>query len=161
MSSQWSHKNIPHKGWRCVDVIDLRPNDEPVELVNYATCEMCGHEQIRFVHVLEHDNVDGQLSVGCVCAEKMLDDFVGPRDRESRLKNKATRKRNWLKLKWKTSRKGNPYLKKDGMLLSVFPNKLQPGRWSFGIDDDFFNGKCESEDAAKLALFEKYWERLQ
>ncbi|MFH2002952.1 MAG: hypothetical protein ABIK28_25015, partial [Planctomycetota bacterium] len=95
MSRRWSQKEIPHKGWRCVDVIDLRPNDEPVELVDYAICEMCGHERIRFVHVMEHDDVDGQLLVGCVCAEKMLEDYVGPQHRESRLKNKATRKRNW------------------------------------------------------------------
>ncbi len=161
MSYQWNQENIPHKGWRCVDVIDLRPNNEPVELVNYATCEMCGHEKIRYVHVMEHDNFEGQLDAGCVCAEKMLDDYVGPRERERRLKNKAARKRNWLQLQWKTSRNGNSYIKKDGMVLTVFPNKFRPGRWSFGIDGEFFNGKYESEDAAKLALFEEYWNRLE
>ena len=160
MAHLWNQSGVPHRGWRCVDVIDLRPNDEPVESVDYATCEMCGHEQIRFVHIMEHDEYDGRLSAGCICAEKMLGDSAGPKQREQRLRNKATRKRNWLSLKWKVSKKGNPWLKKDGMVLTVFADTFRHGYWGYGIDGAFSKGKYASEDAAKLALFEAYWDTL-
>ena len=90
----------------------------------------------------------------------MLSDYVNPKKREQRLRNKATRKKNWLTLKWKRSKKGNAYIKKDGKVLVVFPNQFRPGFWGYGIDGDFSSGKYESEDAAKLALFEAYWELL-
>lgn len=52
--NRWSSAGIPHKGWTCVDVIDLRANGEQPEDTDYATCQMCGNEKIRFVHVMQH-----------------------------------------------------------------------------------------------------------
>ena len=100
------------------------------------------------------------MNVGCVCAEHMSNDYVNPKAREKRLKNKATRKRNWLSLKWKKSRKGNSYLEKDGMILTVFPNRYKPGYWKCGIDDEFSSDYYSTEDSAKLALFEQYWKKI-
>ena len=160
MANIWDKPNIPRKGWRCTNVIDLRPDDEPIDKDEYATCELCGNYPIRFVHVMEHDDYDGPMNVGCVCAEHISNDYVNPKARETRLKNKAARKRNWLSLKWKTSRKENPYLKKDGMILTVFPNKYKPGYWKYIIDGDFSRDSYPTEEAAKLALFEQYWENL-
>ena len=121
---------------------------------------MCGNHPIRYVHVMEHDDYEDQMNVGCVCAEHMSDDYLNPKSREKRLRNRAARRRNWLALKWKTSRKGNPYLKKDGMILTVFPDQFREGMWGFGVDGDFSAEKYDSQDAAKLALFEEYFERL-
>ena len=45
--NKWSEKGIPHKGWVCVYVEDL---EEP-EFV----CEMCGQEEIRYVHYMKHE----------------------------------------------------------------------------------------------------------
>lgn len=39
--SRWNQLGVPHKGWVCVDVIDLRANGESEAEANYATCEMC------------------------------------------------------------------------------------------------------------------------
>lgn len=160
MTNTWDRPNTPRKGWRCVDVIDVCPDDEQFTVREYETCEMCGNHPIRYVHVMEHDDYEEELRVGCVCAEHMTDDYVNPKARETRLRNKAQRKRNWLSLKWKTSKKGNPYLKKDGMILTIFPDKFKDGHWGYGIDGEFSSKKYPSQESAKLALFEKYWDNL-
>lgn len=136
MINTWDKPNVPRKGWRCVDVIDIRPDNGRTNDDDYETCEMCGNHPIRFVHLMQHDDYDGEMRVGCVCAEHMSDDYTHPRARETRLKNKAARRRNWLSLRWKMSKKGNPYLKKDGLILSIFPSRIKPGFWGYGVDKE-------------------------
>lgn len=156
MSGLWDVTGIPHKGWVCVDVTDLEPEDER----EYASCEMCGKERIRYVHTMTHDD-HGDLDVGCVCAEKMSDDYVNPKRQEQKLRNRAARKAKWLKRKWRTSAKGNSFINADGHNLVVFPNKFDPEKWSFGIDRNFSRRKYASEAAAKLAMFDEFWKILQ
>jgi hypothetical protein len=62
----WNKPDIPHKGWTCSDVFDVRANDEPPDEVNYETCEMCGNERIRFVHLMRHSEGDFHI---VVCSE--------------------------------------------------------------------------------------------
>ena len=57
---KWSQPNIPHKGWRCVDIEDSG------ELS--STCQMCESQQIRFIHYMEHKDYSDSLAVGCYCA---------------------------------------------------------------------------------------------
>jgi hypothetical protein len=57
-----------------VDVVDLRADGEPADETDYATCQMCGNEKIRYVHIMEHPDLEENFEVGCVCAEKMSDD---------------------------------------------------------------------------------------
>ncbi|MEX2212804.1 MAG: hypothetical protein WD768_01665 [Phycisphaeraceae bacterium] len=159
MGNLWDKPGVPHKGWTCIDVIDRRADGLPVEESDYATCEMCGHEQIRFVHIMEHDEY-GQLEVGCVCAQKMSNDYVNPRHRETKLKNRAARKTKWLKRKWRTSAKGNSFVNAEGHNLVVFPAKFKPGRWSFGIDGDFSRATFATESEAKLAMFDEFWQLI-
>jgi hypothetical protein len=33
-----------------VDVVDLRADGESADETDYATCQMCGNEKIRYVH---------------------------------------------------------------------------------------------------------------
>jgi len=80
----------------CVDVVDLRSDGESAEETNYATCQMCGNEKIRYVHFMEHPDLEEQFDVGCVCAEKMSGDYTGPKVRENRLRNRAVRRTRWL-----------------------------------------------------------------
>lgn len=159
--SLWSQSGVPHRGWQCIDVIDLRPHGQRAEDTVYAACEMCGNEPIRFVHVMRHDDYAGQLEVGCVCAEKMSDDYIGPRRREAELRNKAARKSKWLSRKWRTSAKGNHFLNVDGCNLVVFPNKFRPGKWGYGIDGEFSRDAFDFQEEAKLALFEEFRELTQ
>ena len=129
--NRWSSAGIPHKGWTCVDVIDLRANGEQPEDTDYATCQMCGNEKIRFVHVMQHPGLIVDLEVGCVCAEKMTDDYVGPKRRETKLRNRATRRIRWLKRTWRKSAKGNSFLNLEGYNLVVYPTKTD--RWGYRI----------------------------
>jgi len=156
MSNLWDQPGVPHKGWRCIDVIDIRADGSSADETDYATCQMCGNERIRYVHIMEHDEFD-RLEVGCICAEKMSGDYVNPRQTEAVLRNRAGRKAKWLKRKWRRSAKGNAFINAEGHNLVVFPAKFKPGRWSFGIDGDFSRQTFASEDAAKLAMFDRFW----
>ena len=78
--SRWDQPGVPHKGWHCLDVVDLRADGGPADETDYATCQMCGNEKIRYVHIMEHPDLDENFEVGCVCAEKMSDDYEGRMD---------------------------------------------------------------------------------
>jgi hypothetical protein len=61
VSREWKSMDqpgVPHKGWHCVDVVDLRADGEPADETDYATCQMCGNEKIRYVHIMEHPDLD-------------------------------------------------------------------------------------------------------
>lgn len=107
MANLWKIEDIPHKGWELEDVIDIK-NDGQSE---YETCMMCRNEKIRYVHVVSHPDVEGSFRVGCVCAEKMKNDYVNPKLREKQLRNKANRRRSWIDKSWNISKNGNYYLK--------------------------------------------------
>jgi hypothetical protein len=51
--------------------------------------------------------------VGCQCAEKLTGDYENPQRREKELKNRTTRRTNFLKRTWKISAKGNEYINVD------------------------------------------------
>ena len=78
--NRWDQPGVPHKGWHCVDVVDLRADGESADETDYATCQMCCNEKIRYVHIMEHPDLDENFEVGCVCAEKMSDDYEGRMD---------------------------------------------------------------------------------
>ena len=99
--NRWDQPGVPHKGWHCVDVVDLRADGEPADETDYATCQMCGNEKIRYVHIMEHPDLDETFDVGCVCAEKMSGDYEGPKRREAKLRNRAARRTRWLQRKWR------------------------------------------------------------
>lgn len=166
MTRLWDQPGVPHKGWRCIDVVDNRPGDVgPGDDVTegYPTCEMCGQERIRFVHLMEHPDFPQQLDVGCFCAEKMEGDYTGPRRREATLRSKAARRAKWLTRRWNESAKGNRFLRIEGFVLTVFRDSRRPGHWKCSIQEPgsdkaiFGTQSHPSEDAARLALFEKFW----
>jgi hypothetical protein len=81
----WAKKGVPHKGW-----IDLYVTDHEDQTF---TCEMCKTALVRYVHTMEHPDYPEQLQVGCVCAENMSDDYVGPKRREDEVRNAAKRRK--------------------------------------------------------------------
>lgn len=109
---EWTKTGIPHKGWTCIDVVDLAEESEAGEEITYEQCEMCGNERIRFVHIMRHPDFSEELHVGCVCAEKMTDDYVNPRKCETELKNKAMRRHNFNKQEWWFNSAKHTYIKK-------------------------------------------------
>jgi hypothetical protein len=119
---------------------------------------MCETQEIRYAHAMTHRDYAGELHVGCVCAEKMEDDYTGPRLREKALRSAAGRKKRWLSRKWKTSARGNAYLNTDGFNITVYANG--DGSWGGRIEEQGTGRTIASrrryptEDAAKLAAFD-------
>jgi hypothetical protein len=157
--NRWDVAGVPHKGWACIDVVDLRGDGTRADETSYETCQMCGNEKIRFVHVMAHADVDEPYRVGCICAEKMSGDYQGPRRREGRLRNRAVRRSRWLDRRWRVSAKGNPFLNIEGHNLGVY--KTKAGRWGYRIGNRFGQRTYAALDEAKLALFDDFWAMTQ
>jgi len=149
VTGKWSLAGVPHKGWSCVGVDDLETPS--------AICEMCEAQEIRYVHQMTHPDYHGVLGVGCVCAEHMEDDYVGPRERERRVRSEAQRRRNWLRRKWRISAAGNVFLNTDGLNIAVYQ---KGGGWSGRIMERASLKSVESRriypsiDTAKLGMFD-------
>ena len=86
-------------GWRCADVIDVRAEEPDVPL---ETCDICGCSKVRYVHIMEHPDTGLSLSVGCICAGVMEGDIFGARERERQMKNRASRRRTFVRKPWET-----------------------------------------------------------
>lgn len=122
---------------------------------------MCEVREIRFVHYMQHPAYADILGCGCVCAERMEEDYTAPRERERVLRNAAGRKRRWLSRAWRTSSKGNPYINADGYNVVIFPlTGTASGNWGFRVtnrstDDSVQSRKpYPSADSAKLKAFD-------
>lgn len=105
--ARWEREGIPHKGWKEIGIEDLGEDLEFGDDVEYEQCEMCGQEKIRYVHILQHSDFNGELRVGCVCAEHMTDDYINPQKSERELKNRLNRKKNFMRREWQEARKEN------------------------------------------------------
>ena len=148
-SGKWSEPGVPNKGWVCVGIDDLGAPDE--------ICQMCEKREIRYVHQMEHPNYPDALGVGCVCAGHMEGDYEGARSREQGIKNASRRRSTWLKRKWRTSQKGNPYIKTDGYHIVLYK---QGSGWRGTITHRASGQEVKSRrgyatlEEAKLAAFD-------
>jgi len=156
MAGLWGNKGVPTKGWINVDMEDLGAPE--------GQCEMCGREEIRYVHVMEHPNYPDAVSAGCICAEHMASDYSAggkpseAKQRENALKNAASRRRRWPELKsWKASKKGNPHVSRGGFHITVF---CQDGAYKFRLEHPrlaktYFSRRTYADEmAAKLGAFD-------
>lgn len=152
MSLRWNKKDIPHKGWFLVDVIDVRGNGESISETTYEKCMMCSNEKIRYVHIVSHPDFSGNLNVGCICAEKMTNDYITPKALEKKLRNKTQRRNNWLKKNWQISSKGNTYLKfKDNLITIIRDSKTN--KYKCCVNNVWGKKLFTTIDAAKIATF--------
>jgi hypothetical protein len=147
-TGKWVEPGVPHRGWSCVYVEDLGEPDR--------TCEMCEFAEIRYVHYMTHPDYPDELGCGCICAEHMEGDYVGPKRREARLRNRSQRKRKWLTRRWRTSHKGNAYLNVRGCNVVVFPHD---GGWGYRVAQALTGRtlsrfEYDSEVRAKLQAFD-------
>jgi hypothetical protein len=109
---RWKKPGVPHKGWHCVEVREVRPDKK--------TCEMCESVEFRIAHIMEHPDYPETLEVGVSCAEHMESDYVTPRKRERLLINRAVRRRNFPKLKsWRTDADGMHYISNKSVVVLV------------------------------------------
>jgi hypothetical protein len=152
MASLWNTPGIPHKGWTLTNVIDVREDGQSSDETDYEVCMMCGNERIRFVHIVEHPDISETYSVGCVCAEKMTDDYLNPQRRENDLRNKANRRNNWLTRAWKSSIKGNQFINMDGHNVGVFFDSKSK-TYKCRVGNKFGSKGYNNIKEAKMALF--------
>jgi hypothetical protein len=147
----WSEPGFPHKGWESETVIDLR-QDEGCDLESYDTCQACDHERIRFVHILKNSGFPASIRVGCVCAEKLTEDYTGPRAREANIRSFAARRDRFPNRKWKTSKNGNIWLNYDGLNIGAIP--LHNGKFKVWIGHRFGKLVYGSLREAQLRIFD-------
>lgn len=107
----WAVAGVPHKGWSCTDVEDVGDDTE--------TCQMCQVMEIRYVHVMHHRDYPRFLRCGCVCAGNMEQDLVGARKRETMVKNRTRRWQAWQRMVWRTSARGNLFVRRNGLVLGM------------------------------------------
>ena len=84
----WNQTGIPHKGWQNMGFEDLL---EPTH-----KCDMCGREEIRYVHTMRHMDVDRNFMVGQVCAEHMTNDYTTAGEQQTYMKNRSV----WATSRW-------------------------------------------------------------
>ena len=89
-------------GWYCADVVDVREDDPEAPL---SECELCGCGNVRYEHIMEHEEYFEPVTVGCICAGIMEGDILKAKERERLMRNRAKRRRNFVRKAWKqTSR---------------------------------------------------------
>lgn len=147
---KWSLPGVPHKGWQ------FRGFDDLGDIV--GICEMCETQPIRYVHYLGHPDYPDVLGVGSVCAENMEEDYVAARERERRARSLAARRARWMNAEWRTSRKGNEYLNRDGFNIVLY--RTGPG-WAYRIQEhesthSWWGTECDTIEEAKLAAFDRF-----
>lgn len=163
--ARWDKEDIPHKGWVYVGIEDLAEGmngfggDIP-----YEQCEMCGNERIRYVHILKHPDYKGEIRVGCVCAEKMTEDYSNPNATEREVKNRYNRRKNFFRKEWTLKSNGNYTLRYKGKNITIMKSKYGPS-WGVAYDGEFrwdYKGKkIRSLDVAKSLAFEMFDEMYE
>lgn len=142
----WKRPDVPHSGWRCEAVYDL---GEPV-----GTCRMCGHQIIRYVHVMVHPEYPRKIGAGCVCAGKMEGDPEAARTREAEFKKSQKRLSTFLSIKPKRSRNGNEYIKYHDEIITIIADKFKPGNFK-AVWRNTYTMSYPSRELALREVFER------
>jgi hypothetical protein len=127
---KWSQQGVPKSGWTCIEPVD--DLGEPSE-----TCQMCEHQTIRYVHVMQHPVYADVLRCGCDCAGRMEGDPEAAIEREriakngtARLRASERRKDAFASKEWKRSANGNETALYLGYRITVYPKR---GRWGVTV----------------------------
>ena len=135
----WKRPDVPKTGWVCENVVDL---GEPV-----GVCGMCGHQIIRYVHVMRHPEYHRSVGAGCVCAGRMEGDPEGAKARESAFKNRLARRETFMKTPLKRSRGGNEYLRYKGEVVTVLEDRYRPGHFKSVLRGQFSPPRASKAEA--------------
>jgi hypothetical protein len=152
MSNRWNIPNIPHKGWILQDVIDVREDGQSVDETEYETCMMCNNERIRYVHIVTHSDVEEEFKVGCVCAEKMTNDYLTPKRLEKKLRQRTARRINWVKKLWKQTENGNHTFVFEEHRLLIFKDK-KTNKFKCKIGSVWGKKSFDTVEQAKNAVY--------
>ena len=142
----WKRSDVPHEGWTCEAIYDL---GEPVGI-----CRMCGHQIIRYVHVMRHPAYPRAIGAGCVCAGRMEGDAERARQRENAFKNRQSRLETFLRTPLKRSRNGNEYIKYKGEIITILRDKYKEGYYK-SVYQNTYSMPFSSKEAALTDVFDK------
>ena len=127
------HKRLKEWGaplgdWYCIGVIDTEEG--------FFTCELCGCENVRFIHLMRNEGYFEDISVGCICAGIMEGDLLAAKDRERLMKNRAKRRINFPHRKWTKNRFGGYSLKYQGEWVNINPSRYNPNQYGVSCNGD-------------------------
>ena len=160
---KWGESGMPHKEWACIGFEDLG--------MAHATCEMCEHQQIRYVHIMSHPDHSETLRVGCVCAENMEADRTSAGRRESDAKSIAGKFSRFMgSPNWRTTKKGGQRIKRNDHIIVISkrhsfgywitPDETEYSEWGLETQDEdrpsptqYSKWGFRTEDEAKRAAF--------
>jgi hypothetical protein len=140
----------PLYGWVCVDVVDLGSAE--------FTCELCGYDPIRYVHIMVHSEWQGVFRVGCVCDGTMSGDMLAAKHRDRAARLKSSRKSAFLKKQWKEHSAG--YMVLNTRIRIIAEKDSFSGREFYKVTVGgeqyqwWNNRRVESLAEAKLLAFE-------
>jgi hypothetical protein len=141
---------LPEMGWDCIHVEDYGYGSE--------RCEMCDHERVRYIHVMQHEELPLTRTMGRVCAGHYGGDDESPKLRENNLRNWALRRSKWLIRSWRVSNAGNQFLNTAGINVVVFKKGRGYGYRYVGAKGTKFSTIVyRTEDQAKVAVFDALW----
>jgi hypothetical protein len=106
---------IPAKGWILNGVEYIMPETTD----DYASCEWCGNERIRYVHHLSHPDHFEELAVGCVCSGKLTGDLLAAKGAEKLTRSRSKRREAFPDRAWKTTRYGGLSITINGQRVTV------------------------------------------
>lgn len=148
MAGKWSQAGVPHKGWTFTGSTDLGKGNEK------AICEMCEHQEIRYVQHMIHSDYGIGLDVGTECAAKMGESYEVATIREKKTKQLSA----WLERIWKRSPLGFLLLNTNKLNIRIYEND---GRFSAIIVDRVAHETLKSEHphfslrSIKIAIFHR------
>lgn len=145
-TGRWLDTTTPKRGWICTSVIDLGDKRE--------TCQMCEIMQIRYVHIMAHDD-HTDLRCGCICDGHMSSDLEGAGDRHRQAVNRTKRakgfRKDFMNAVWRETEKGTR-TRVRRWSIQIFKGKY--GRWSSVVSRDgesiFSPRWCSNQRDAKI-----------
>lgn len=142
----WKRDDVPHEGWECEAIYDL---GAPV-----GVCRMCGHQIIRYVHVMRHPSYPRKIGAGCICAGRMEGNAERARERENAFKNRQSRMETFLRLPLKRSRNGNEYVKYKNEIITILPDKFKKGYYK-SVYKNVYSAPYSTKESALLDVFDR------
>jgi hypothetical protein len=138
MPSLWGLSSVPQNGWVC---------EGHYRASQLQICEMCSRQEIRYVHIMHHDDFPRTLEVGCVCAGHMEGDLDAARNREKTTKRlegqrfvepaKSEEAQTWVRAADKILEKGGLSEKEEKFIKDM--------RWKFNGLRGFEPSKKQSD----------------
>lgn len=108
---------------------------------------MCGHQIIRYVHIMKHPDYSRTIGAGCVCAGRMEGNPEAARERENAFKNRQSRRETFLRMPLKRSRNGHEYLKYKGEIITVLEDKFKKGQYKTVLRNKYSMSYPTKEEA--------------